>query len=73
MKVSVDRDLCYGSAECAYRAPDVFEFVDDYGVVRPGRAESGDDPRVREAAERCPSQAISFTGPPAPPPGPAAG
>ncbi|WP_369196800.1 ferredoxin [Streptomyces djakartensis] len=73
MKVSVERDLCYGSAECAYRAPDVFEFVDGYGVVRPGRAESGDDPRVREAAEKCPSQAIALTGTPAPPAGPVAG
>ncbi|MFI2201953.1 ferredoxin [Streptomyces sp. NPDC020192] len=58
MKVSVDRALCYGSAECAHRAPAVFAFEDGYGVVRPGRAESGGDPEVREAAEKCPSQAI---------------
>ncbi|MGW2422092.1 ferredoxin [Streptomyces sp. NPDC001709] len=58
MKVSVDRSLCYGSAECAHRAPDVFAFEDGYGVVRPGREESADDSRVREAAESCPSQAI---------------
>ncbi|MFH9012962.1 ferredoxin [Streptomyces sp. NPDC017943] len=73
MKVSVERDLCYGSAECAYRAPDVFEFIDGYGVVRPGRADSGDDPRVREAAEKCPSQAIALTGTPEPPAGPGTG
>ncbi|MER6026432.1 ferredoxin [Streptomyces sp. NPDC001851] len=58
MTVSVDRALCYGSAECAHRVPDVFAFEDGYGVVRPGRAESADDPQVREAAEKCPSQAI---------------
>lgn len=58
MKVTVDRGMCYGSAECAHRAPSVFAFEDGYGVVRPGRADSGDDPRVREAAEKCPSQAI---------------
>ncbi|MEU8027607.1 ferredoxin [Streptomyces sp. NPDC049099] len=58
MKVSVDRALCYGSAECAHRAPAVFAFEDGYGVVRPGRAESADDPQVREAAEKCPAQAI---------------
>ncbi|MEU6669346.1 ferredoxin [Streptomyces sp. NPDC046727] len=62
MKVSVDRSLCYGSAECAHRAPAVFAFEDGYGVVRPEGAESAEDPRVREAvreaAERCPSQAI---------------
>ncbi|OLZ68446.1 ferredoxin [Streptomyces sp. IMTB 2501] len=60
MKVSVDRSLCYGSAECAHRAPDVFAFDDGYGVVRPGREESADDPRVLEAVEKCPSQAITL-------------
>ncbi|WP_369390530.1 ferredoxin [Streptomyces sp. CG1] len=60
MKVSVDRALCYGSAECAHRAPDVFAFEDGYGVVRPGHEESADDPRVLEAVEKCPSQAISL-------------
>ncbi|MEU6771649.1 ferredoxin [Streptomyces sp. NPDC046759] len=61
MKVSVDRALCYGSAECAHRAPAVFAFEDGYGVVRSGQEESADDPQVREAAERCPSQAIALT------------
>ncbi|MEV6051537.1 ferredoxin [Streptomyces sp. NPDC052107] len=61
MKVSVDRSLCYGSAECAHRAPAVFVFEDGYGVVRPGREESADDPQVQEAAEKCPSQAIGLT------------
>ncbi|EST29003.1 ferredoxin [Streptomyces roseochromogenus] len=60
MKVSVDRSLCYGSAECAHRAPDVFAFEDGYGVVRPGREEAADDPRVLEAVEKCPSQAIAL-------------
>ncbi|MEU6088610.1 ferredoxin [Streptomyces sp. NPDC047085] len=58
MKVSVDRNVCYGSAECAYRAPSVFAFVDGYGVVRSGQEDAGDDPLVREAAEKCPSQAV---------------
>ncbi|WP_330458823.1 ferredoxin [Streptomyces sp. NBC_00820] len=58
MKVSVDRSACYGSAECAYRVPSVFVFVDGYGEVLPGREDTGDDPEVREAAEKCPSQAV---------------
>ncbi|WP_394814265.1 ferredoxin [Streptomyces dubilierae] len=67
MKVSVDRALCYGSAECAHRAPEVFDFVDGYGVVRPGRERTeGADPDVLEAADKCPSQAIGITGAPAP-------
>ncbi|GAA3157024.1 hypothetical protein GCM10010521_51300 [Streptomyces rameus] len=61
MKVSVDRSLCYGSAECAYRAPAVFAFEDGYGVVRPGAAQAADGPQVREAVEKCPSQAIVLT------------
>ncbi|GHI06391.1 ferredoxin [Streptomyces cellostaticus] len=61
MKVSVDRGVCYGSAECAHRAPSVFAFEDGYGVVRPGQEGAGDDPQVREAAEKCPSQAVVLT------------
>ncbi|MBY8842304.1 ferredoxin [Streptomyces sp. SP2-10] len=66
MKISVDRSQCYGSAECAHRAPAVFAFEDGYGVVRPGAAQAAAvDPRLREevleAAEKCPSQAIVLT------------
>ncbi|WP_328412888.1 ferredoxin [Streptomyces violaceus] len=66
MKVSVDRELCYGSAECAHRAPAVFEFVDGFGVVRPGQDRT-DDPGILEAAEKCPSQAILITDAPSSP------
>ncbi|MGW1592450.1 ferredoxin [Streptomyces sp. NPDC002343] len=63
MEVSVDRSRCYGSAECAHRAPAVFAFEDGYGVVRPAAAGALGDPRIREAvraaAEACPSQAIA--------------
>lgn len=58
MKVSIDPELCYGSGDCAYRLPSVFTVVDGFGAVLPGRSDSGEDPRVREAAEKCPSQAI---------------
>ncbi|MEU2063636.1 ferredoxin [Streptomyces sp. NPDC013455] len=65
MKVSVDRSLCYGSAECVYRVPAVFAFEDGYGVVRPGGTGAADGPpggeALREAAEKCPSQAITLT------------
>ncbi|MFD8810952.1 ferredoxin [Streptomyces sp. NPDC059627] len=66
MKVSVDADVCYGSGECAFRAPAVFGFEDGYGFVLPGREESGepgdDDELIRDIAERCPSQAIRING-----------
>jgi ferredoxin len=60
MRISVDRDACYGSGDCAYRVPSVFTVADGLGAVLPGREDSGDDPRVREAAEKCPSQAIGI-------------
>ncbi|MEU2420366.1 ferredoxin [Streptomyces sp. NPDC007851] len=62
MRVSVDADVCYGSGECAFRAPAVFGFEDGYGFVLPGRAESGDGELIRDIAERCPSQAIRIDG-----------
>ncbi|MFF4113867.1 ferredoxin [Streptomyces sp. NPDC001714] len=63
MKVSVDADVCYGSGECAFRAPAMFGFEDGYGFVLPGREESGDDDElIRDIAERCPSQAIRIDG-----------
>ncbi|MEU9411349.1 ferredoxin [Streptomyces sp. NPDC048281] len=72
MKVSVDADVCYGSGECAFRAPSVFGFADGYGFVLPGReglgepgepGEPGDDDElIRDIAERCPSQAIRIDG-----------
>ncbi|EKX68514.1 ferredoxin [Streptomyces ipomoeae] len=63
MTVSVDPELCYGSGECAHRVPSVFTLVDGFGAVLPGRETMSDAPEVREAAELCPSQAISITGP----------
>ncbi|WP_406007640.1 ferredoxin [Streptomyces sp. NBC_00637] len=60
MTVSVNRELCYGSGECAFRLPSVFTAADGFGAVLPGREDTGDDPEVRDAAERCPSQAISL-------------
>ncbi|MEU9973831.1 ferredoxin [Streptomyces sp. NPDC051014] len=62
VSVSVDADVCYGSGECAFRAPAVFGFEDGYGFVLPGHAESEDDELLRDIAERCPSQAIRING-----------
>ncbi|MFE9442890.1 ferredoxin [Streptomyces sp. NPDC006602] len=61
MKVSVDSNLCYGSFDCVYRVPSVFTVTDGFGAVIPGREDTGDDPDVREAAELCPSQAITVS------------
>jgi ferredoxin len=64
VRISIDPELCYGSHECVYRLPSVFTVVDGFGAVIPGREDADDDPEVRsavrDAAERCPSQAITI-------------
>ncbi|MFF0201077.1 ferredoxin [Streptomyces sp. NPDC005017] len=62
MKVSIDPELCYGSNDCAYRVPAVFTVSDGLGAVLPGQEGAGEDPSVRDAAEKCPSQAIRIEG-----------
>lgn len=61
MKVVVDFDQCESNAVCMGIAPEVFEVRDDNFLYvlneRPG-PELHD--KVREAAERCPKQAISL-------------
>ena len=60
MRISIDQDRCYGSGDCVYRVPSVFTVENGFGAVTAGREDMGDDPLVREAAEGCPSQAITI-------------
>lgn len=62
MKVTVDQDKCCAGGNCVMLAPDVFDQRDSDGVVvlltdTPGE---GLQAAVREAAEVCPSAAISI-------------
>lgn len=61
MKVVVDFDLCESNAVCMQIAPEVFEVRDDdfLYVLNENPGEDLQD-KVREAAERCPKQAISL-------------
>ena len=62
MKVVVDFDLCESNAVCMAIAPEVFEVRDDdflYILNEHPPAELHE--KVREAAERCPKQAITLT------------
>ncbi|MFE9707143.1 ferredoxin [Streptomyces sp. NPDC005930] len=61
MRIVLDPEQCYGSGDCVHRAPAVFTKVDGLGAVIPGREHDVDAPRVREAAEGCPSAAITLT------------
>ncbi len=59
MRVVVDYDLCESNAICMGVAPEVFEVRDDdflYILNEQPGPELHD--KVREAAERCPKQAI---------------
>ena len=61
MKVVVDFDLCESNAVCMGIAPEVFEVRDDdflYVLNENPGPELAD--KVKEAAERCPKQAITL-------------
>lgn len=61
MKVVVDFDLCESNAVCMEIAPEVFEVRDDdflYVLDENPGPELAD--KVRDAADRCPKQAITL-------------
>jgi len=57
MKVTVDRDLCIGAANCVRIAPTVFQ-LDEEGKAIVLDPSSVDDRTLRWAAENCPTEAI---------------
>lgn len=57
-KVTVDEDLCAASAVCEAICPEVFE-VDEYAQVKEGVDLNQYEAEIKEAAESCPTQAIS--------------
>jgi ferredoxin len=60
-KVVVDYDLCESNAVCMGIAPEVFEVRDD-DFLYVLQEEPPDElrPKVEEAVQRCPKQAISI-------------
>ena len=60
-KIVIDRELCSTSGQCAYMQPDLFR-LDDEGKPQPISVELTDEvlAAATEAAEICPSQAISI-------------
>ena len=63
IKVVVDRDLCQNHGQCVFAAPQVFE-LDDEDELVVLQDEVGEDLRanVEEAADVCPTQAITIEG-----------
>jgi len=62
MKVQADRNVCVGAGMCALTAPRVFDQDADDGRVQllDPTPPPEEQPAVREAAELCPSGAISL-------------
>ncbi|MFN3218938.1 MAG: ferredoxin [Acidimicrobiales bacterium] len=60
-RVVVDFDLCESNAICMQVAPEVFEVRDDDFLYILDETPSEDlRPKVEEAVQRCPKQAISI-------------
>jgi len=60
VRVSVDPDLCIGTAECIRIVPGAFLIDRARGVSEPtDLAESADPARLAEAARACPTHAIT--------------
>ena len=62
LKVTVDRDRCVGSGQCALNLPEVFDQGDADGIVilLTDRPEASLSDRVLEAELLCPAMAIKI-------------
>ncbi len=67
MRVVVDFDLCESNAVCMQVAPEVFAVRDDDFLYILNESPGSElEAKVREAAQRCPKQAISLVDEPQP-------
>ena len=57
-KIEVDKNLCIGCGSCVAIAENTFEFGED-GLAQPKEQEISEE--VRDAAEACPTDAITLT------------
>lgn len=61
MRITTDSTRCVGAGQCVLSAPDVFDQDDDALVVLVDVSPGEDDLElVRDAADRCPAQAITL-------------
>jgi ferredoxin len=63
LKVIVDRDLCQNHGQCVFAAPQVFELDEEAElVVLDDEPDESLRANVEEAADVCPTQAITIEG-----------
>jgi len=60
MKAKVDPDLCTACGLCADTCPEVFEMGDEVAEVVADPVPADQEDCVKEAAESCPVEAISY-------------
>jgi ferredoxin len=58
MKMTVDRELCIGSGECVFAAPEVFDQDDDGFVIVLTESPDAHAEQVLAAAHACPAKVI---------------
>jgi ferredoxin len=62
MKAKVDAELCVACEACCDLCPEVFEMGEEVAVVKVDEVPPEHADAVREAAEACPTEAISIEG-----------
>jgi ferredoxin len=65
VRITIDRERCMGSGNCAFWAPSTFDVDDDMKVVLlvgDGAVASSSDPvdKLRNAVEACPTHALAL-------------
>lgn len=57
-KLNVDRDLCMGSGQCTFYAPEAFD-LDDLSIAIVLDGHSAEEAKIQMAIDVCPTRAIS--------------
>lgn len=60
MRVKINPELCDGTGMCEQTCPEVFELKDGISTVIVGDIPSDAEQSCRDAAEECPTAAISI-------------
>lgn len=60
MKVVIDKDACTGCGLCVETCPEAFEMGEDTARPKGDKVPSGAEDCARQAAEDCPSEAITI-------------